>query len=94
MSEEVFRKSDCVVTRKVAGGTFLVPVKGRIADLQRMFSLNPVAECIWESMDGTRSQQDLVGIVVDRFEVTADLAARDIAELIRQLQEQGLVESP
>jgi hypothetical protein len=92
MREGVLRRSDCVVTRKVAGEVILVPVKGRIADLQRLFSLNPVAECIWENMDGTRSQEELVGIVVGRFEVAAERAAKDIAELIRQLQEYELVE--
>ena len=92
MKEGIPRRSGCVVTRKVAGEVFLVPVKGRIADLQRLFSLNPVAECIWENMDGTRSQEELVEIVVGRFDVAAERAARDVAELIRQLQEHELVE--
>lgn len=92
MSARIFRKSGDVVSRRVAGELYLVPVKGRVAELQRLFSLNRVAECVWEHLDGHRSLDELAGVVVERFDVDAARASGDVAALVRSLQEHGLVE--
>ena len=85
------RKPD-IVTRQIAGETLLVPVRGRLADLQRLFALEGVGEFIWNLLDGQTSEVLIVEAVCARYEVDAAVAARDLAEFLAAAQESGLIE--
>lgn len=88
------RQNPAVVTREIAGETLLVPVRGRLAQLQQLFVLNPVAHFIWQQLDGTRDVAALHGAVLERFEVEADEARRDLLSLLHDLAEAGLLAQP
>lgn len=87
-----FQRSPDVVRREIAGEVILVPVRGKVADLQNLYVLNPVADCIWEHLDGDRTPGDITAAVVERFEVAWDEAASDVDEFVDRLREAGLVE--
>ena len=87
-----YRKTENVVTRKVAGEALLVPIKGQLADLHKVFTLNPVAEWIWERLDGLRTAAELCDGVVALFEVARPTAETDLAELLAKLETAGLIE--
>ncbi len=87
----VYRRSADLVTRQVLGETLVVPIRGELADLQRIFALNPVAQFIWSQLDGTK---DLVAVrdgVVARFAVEPAQAEVDIVEFVAQLSEMSLI---
>jgi hypothetical protein len=87
----VFRKSDELVKREVAGETILVPIRGTLATLQQIFVLNPVAAFIWEQLDGKRSLQEICEGVLARFDVTPAAARIDLLELVDGLLRAGLI---
>jgi hypothetical protein len=80
-----------VVSRKIVGETILVPITGKLADLQRVFALNPVAEFIWERLDGKRRLAEIRDDIVVAFEVAPQRAEDDLLELVSELLEEGLV---
>ncbi|MBI5076233.1 MAG: PqqD family protein [Nitrospirae bacterium] len=84
-------KNEDIVTRKIAGELFIVPVRGRLADMQRIFTLNPVAEYIWDSLDGRASIEDIRRGVLSAYEVPEDQANTDIADFIRELLDADLI---
>jgi hypothetical protein len=88
--ETVLRKRADVVSRDVAGETILVPVRGDLADLQKIFTLTPVAAHIWESLDGERNLRDILDGVVDAFEVGRQEAEKDLHEFADELLASGL----
>ena len=77
----VFGKRSDVVFREVAGENLLVPIRGELADLERIFSVNAVGGCIWALLDGRRSLDDITKTVCQRFDgsepgrVESDVAA-------------------
>jgi hypothetical protein len=82
------------VTRRIAGECLLVPLKGELADLQRVFALNPVAERVWELLGSSeRSLRELSESVAASFTVERETAERDLTEFLAQLEREGLVES-
>jgi hypothetical protein len=87
-----FCQASNVVTRNIGGEVFLVPVKGKLADLQRLFVLNKLGEYIWQQLDGARTQQEMVAAILERFEVDENHAAADLEEFLGQLKEANLVE--
>ena len=88
----IFRKREEIVCRDIAGETILVPIRGKLADMQQIFALNPVAEYIWRQMDGKRSVEDIRNCVMARFDVEQEQADSDIQEFIAELREAGLIE--
>jgi len=87
----VYRKNEDIVTRKIAGELFVVPVRGKLADMQRIFVLNTVGEYIWQQIDEQKSLEDIRKGVIDRFDVGEDTADSDIREFISGLLDEGLI---
>lgn len=87
-----FRKRREIVSREIASETILVPIKGQLADMQQIFSLNPVGACIWGRLDEDSDLDALVAGVVGRFDVTREEAERDVREFVEELLKAGLIE--
>jgi hypothetical protein len=81
-----------VVQRQVAGETFLVPIRGRLADLQELYVLNEVGSWLWDRLDGQTSLDALVDSVVAEFDIEEPQARRDTKVFLKQLHESELLE--
>jgi len=91
LMDPVYRQADDIVTRKVADETLLVPIRGNMADLQRIFALDPVGETVWGRIDGDRGFAELVAAVVEAFDVAPHTARADVREFLGELEAAGLV---
>lgn len=91
MCDKIFIRNQDIVSRKIAGELFLVPVKGKLADMENIFTLTAVAEYIWDRLDGQRNVDDIRNDVVARFDVGQEQADSDIREFIAELMEAGLI---
>jgi len=83
---DVFARSERIVGRRIAGEYVLVPLVGRGADADFIYTLNRVAAAIWEALDGKASGTEVVRNVVDRYEVTEAEAAADYLALMETLE--------
>jgi hypothetical protein len=88
-----YRKKDDLLTRNIAGETIVVPIRGKLADMQSIYALNPVAEFVWEQLDGRRSLDEIAGDVADQFDVGKEQAQSDVREFVSELAAAGLVEN-
>ncbi len=88
----MFRKRGEIVAREIAGETLLVPVRGNLADMQRIFSLDPVGDFIWKQLDGEKDLEALLASITDNFEIERDVACADLLEFVQQLKAAGLIE--
>jgi len=89
--EKVYRKNSDIVTRKIAGDLFLVPVKGKLADMQRIFSLNAVGEFIWQRLDSQKSLNAIRDDLASCFNVDEEKAMADIEEFVAELLRADLI---
>ena len=86
-----FKKAGEIVSRSIAGETILVPVSGKLADMQRIFALNPVAEFIWKRLDGEKDLSAIRDEILEYFEVGKEQAESDIREFISELLKEKLI---
>lgn len=89
--DKLFKKNEDIVSRKIAGELFLVPVKGKLADMQQLYTLNPVAEHIWQDLGTQKSLKYIRDGIVEEFNVTKEEADSDLQEFISELLEAGLI---
>jgi hypothetical protein len=80
-----------MVARRIADEYLLVPLVGRGANLDSIFSLNRVAAFVWERLDGQASGHEIVAALTDSFDVTPTRAAEDYLELLGTLLSLGAV---
>jgi hypothetical protein len=82
---KIFKKNKDIVSRKIAGELFIVPVRGRLADMQRIFALNQVAEYIWQALDGGTTLDDIRTRILSHYDVEKEKAESDILEFVHEL---------
>jgi hypothetical protein len=81
-----------VMMRENAGEVFLVPIRGRLAEMKKRCSVNPVAAFIWKHLDGQTTLEQIREGLLERFDVEREEAERDVFGFVRELLGAGLVE--
>jgi hypothetical protein len=87
-----FRKNDQIAGRRIAGESFLVPVCGKPVDMENIFVLNPLADFIWQRLDGEHSLEKIIAEIVSAFAVERKQASADTIDFIGQLLANHLVD--
>jgi len=88
---QVFKAKGDIVSRSIAGESFLIPIRGKLADMQCIFALNPVAEYIWKHLDGKNNIEEIRNLVMNVFDVKEQEADSDIQEFIEDLLKSDLI---
>ena len=91
---EILKKRDNIVSRKVAGDSLLIPIRGRLADMQRIFAVDSVGEFVWDHIDGRNTLAQILDAVAEEFEVDRATAREDLLAFIKSLRRTELLESP
>ena len=88
----MYRQRPDIVTREIIGETLLVPVRGEIANMQRIFSLSEVGAHIWKNLDGEHSEEAIADSVSQCFDIDQASATADCRQFIGELREANLLE--
>ena len=80
-----------VIARRIVGEDVLIPVQGRLADMQRIFALDPVAARIWKRLDGSADLETVVQSVLAAFDVPEERARRDLRTFVGRLEAAEIV---
>ncbi len=87
----IFKKNSNISTRSIGDELILVPIKGRLAQLQQIFALNSVGTFIWENLDGVKDLEQLKSGLISTFEVDAAEAEDDLRAYIQELSDRDLI---
>jgi hypothetical protein len=91
-SEQLFLRSQSVVSRRVAGETLIVPVRGKVGDLASIYSFNGSGSLIWERLQSPTGLTELVSAVEHEYEVAPELAQKDVTQFLNDMLSVGLIE--
>jgi hypothetical protein len=89
---DVYSRAEGLATRVIADDTLVVPFKGTLASLQRLFALNPVAAFVWQRMDGKATLDAILADVLGSFDVERERAWADLQELVTGLRDASLLQ--
>ena len=85
------KRSEDVLLQDVAGEAVLVPLGGKVMDLNGLVVLNATGRFVWQELAEQRSVQELAAAVSERFEVSAESACIDVQQFVDHLAELGLL---
>ena len=89
--DKIYKKQEEIVTRNIAGDTILVPIKGKLANMEKIFSLEGTADRIWSLLNGQNSVNDICKNISIAFDVDTDKAQADTIEFIDELLKTELI---
>ena len=87
----IYKKADNIVARKVADELLLVPVQGKLANMERVFTLNEVGESVWNELDGNNDIEAIAAKIVDEYDIDIDVATADCNELLAEMLDAGVI---
>lgn len=70
-----------VAARVVDGAAVII-----LADAGEVNVLNPVGTRVWELIDGTRSIEDIIGVIAREYAVSPADASRDVLAFVEELR--------
>jgi hypothetical protein len=90
--EQVYVRSQAMVSRRVAGETLIVPVRGKVGDLASIYSFNQTGSLIWQSMESPKTLRELITAVQREYAVARERAEKDVKQFLQDTLSAGLIE--
>ncbi len=78
--------------REVAGCFVVVPVGKATVDFNGMLNLNDTGAFLWENLQEETTKKELVEKLLSTYEITEDIASRDVDLFIKKLEDADLLE--
>ena len=77
--------------REVLDECILLPVGESALACNGMICLDPVGAEIWRALEDGRAEEEIVQVILERFEVDEQTARSDIAAFLNELAQEGLL---
>jgi Coenzyme PQQ synthesis protein D (PqqD) len=90
-AEVRYERNPDFIFRRIVDELVLVPIRQDVADMDCIFTLNPMGAFIWEKLDGGATLSDLQAAVENEYDVDPQVAAADLAEFLGELESAGAV---
>ena len=84
-------RNPATVSRVIAGETLVVPICAGIGDMEAVYTFNGLGAQLWHSLVQSQTEEDLIELVKQNFDVTAEVAERDVRAFLADLKQTGLV---
>jgi len=83
----ILRKNPDMVTRVIDDEAILMPVFKSSKDMRCIYTLNKVANRVWELIDGKRTLDAIKNTILKEFDTTPAEVDKRLAKLIKDLRE-------
>lgn len=80
-----------LLKRQIANETILVPVGKTVYDSHGLFVMNELGSFLWDLLPEAAGEDDLVAAVLKEYEVTEEVARRDIREFLDKLRGMNII---
>ena len=82
---------DGFIIREVAGNFIVVAVGSAVKQFNGVITLNETGAILWKKLQEGCEKQDLIEVILNEYEVSEDVAEKDVASFIEKLEFAGLL---
>jgi hypothetical protein len=79
------------VMREVAGQYVVVAVGEASKTFHGMIKLNSTGKDIWEGLEKGLTEEEIVGVLVEKYDVQNSDVKNDVQEFLKQMREVGII---
>lgn len=74
------------VLREIVGEAVLVPIGESAARFNGLLTVNELGKFIWENIESSKDEDELLQRILDEYEVDGDVAKDDLDEFLGKLK--------
>lgn len=78
--------------REIVGENILVPVGEDSMSFNGLITINKSGKFIWENIEGVNSQEELLQLILDNYDIDRDTAKADMEEFLEILKKADIIE--
>ncbi len=80
------------ILREVAGSFIVVAVGSRVKEFNGVINLNDSGAFLWKILEKGATEEELKTALLGEYEVSEEIAEKDIKAFVERIKEAGLVE--
>jgi hypothetical protein len=69
----------------------LVPIRQDVADMDCIYTMNPLGAFIWEKLDGHATVADVQAAILEQYDADLEVIAADLSEFLAGLETAGAI---
>jgi hypothetical protein len=85
--KELFLKKSQFAARLVGDELILVPLNSNVSDMDELFTLNELGCFIWEQINETNTESDILQSVISEFDIDENIAKKDLTDFLLRLHQ-------
>lgn len=90
--DAVYRPSDDIVAREIAGELIIVPLATGIGAMEdELYTLNETARAVWHRLDGTATLRGVAEALAAEYQSASGEIEKDLLGLVEELVKRGIL---
>ena len=86
-----FVKVTVLLKKSIGTEKVLVPLTDNVADMNKVFNLNELGAFVFDAIDGQKSLADVLGALLNEYEVSQEVAEKDMEHFITVMVNKGVL---
>ncbi len=78
--------------RSIAGDYVLVPNANTVLDLNGLFAVTETGAFIWESLEASENEAEIVNKLLEEYEIDRETAEADVTDFLNKLRHFGIID--
>ncbi len=78
--------------REIAGQAVVVPLGERVVEFNGIITLSESGAFLWNKMENEVSENELVGHIINEYDIDPETARKDIEEFIESMKLRNLID--
>ena len=79
------------ILRDIVGETVLVPINESTSSFNGLITINELGKFIWENLEKVETEEELLQLILNEYEVDEDTAKKDLDEFLQVLKDIDIV---
>jgi len=84
-----FSRNPDYIFRKVVDEYILVPIHQNVADMECIYTLNPVGAFVWQQLETPSSMDELQDAMIDAYDADPEVIEADLFDFIEEMASIG-----
>jgi hypothetical protein len=89
--EARYERNPDFIFRRIVDELVLVPIRQDVADMDCIYTMNPLGAFIWEKLDGRMTMADLQAAIAAEYAADPEVIVADLLEFVHELESAGAV---
>lgn len=83
---------DGLKLKEIAGEYIVIPLGSLSEKMNVTITLNETGKDIWKSLEENKSKEEIVKLILEKYDVSEEKAQQDVQNFINQMIEKGFIE--